>query len=148
MTRSERAPVIEAVRLGFPSDPWYVRVTLADGRVTYPDAGWRSEWAAERSAYYMRGAQYRDMAKRGEIGNGEECPLFPEHGVMFVLNDAGKPPVNYCPHVAHDGRRDLPRSRNTWPVHGFRESVAAYTARLDRAIREDGLPDLTDLEVK
>lgn len=138
---------MEAVRLGFTSDPWYVRVTLADGRVTYPDAGWRSEWAANRSAELMRGAQYRDMARRGEIGDGETCPLFPEHGNMFVLKSPGKPDMHYCPHVAHDGRRDLPRSRNMWPYHGFAESVAAYTARLDRAIREDGLPDLSDLEV-
>lgn len=149
-----RAPVFDVVRLNFRGDPWYARTTYADGRTLHSDP-WRSEWAAERYAYHMRGAWYRDMAKRGEVGNGEPCPLFPEHGNMFVLPPQdGQPPKQYCPHVDHDGRGSrsqpdsIPRSRNMWPVHGFRESVEAYTARLDRAIREAGLPDLSDLEVK
>lgn len=87
------------------------------------------------------------MVKRGDIGNGDQCPLFPEHGRMHVLQSASRPPTNYCSHVIHDGWHKVPSSRALWPVHGFEDAVSAYNARLDRAIREAGLPDLSDIEV-
>jgi hypothetical protein len=84
------------------------------------------------------------MSRRDDHGNGETCPLFPEHGNMFILAPlAGKPPMQYCSHVIHDGHGgpdSVPRSRKFWPVHGFEESVAAYFARLDKAIREMEVP--------
>lgn len=148
------APVFAAVRLSFAGDPWYARVTYADGRTLHSEP-WRTQWAAERCAYHMRGRYYRDMAKRGEVGNGETCPLFPEHGNMFVLPQEDGPPMQYCPHVEHDGRwastsqpGSTPPSRNVWPVYGFAESVQSYIARLDRAIREAGLPDLSDITLE
>ena len=86
---------------------------------------------------------------RRSAGNGDVCPLFPEHGQMLVTS--GNPPKQLCPHVAHDGAPrgsdGAPRSRALWPYHGFEESVASYMARLDRAIRQAKLPDLSDLEV-
>jgi len=86
---------------------------------------------------------------RRSAGNGDVCPLFPEHGQMLVTS--GNPPKQLCPHVEHDGgprgSDGAPRSRALWPYHGFEESVASYMARLDRAIRQAKLPDLSDLEV-
>lgn len=148
------APVFEAVRLGFKSAPWYARATYPDGRIQYIDTGWQSEWAANRRAHIAMQEFY--LSKRSDIGNGDVCPLFPEHGNMLVLpTEKGVTPKQYCPHVDHDGRgksqytpEGMPRSRCFWPLFGFEETVASYMARLDRAIRDADLPDLSDLEVK
>jgi hypothetical protein len=89
------------------------------------------------------------MAKRSGIGDGDVCPLFPDHDQMVVLK-GGMPPKQYCPHVAHDGLggpNGRPQSRSIWPLYGFDETVVAYKARLDRAIRMASLPDLSDMEV-
>jgi hypothetical protein len=49
----------------------------------------------------------------------------------------------------HDGRPNgkAPASRAIWPYHGFEDSVKAYMARLDKAIREASIEDLEALEV-
>lgn len=87
--------------------------------------------------------------RRDSVGNGDTCPLFPQHGVMLVLG--GSTPVQQvCPHQEHDGgpgKGSAPQSRSVWPLHGFEDTVATYMARLDRAIREAGLPDLSDLSL-
>jgi hypothetical protein len=80
------------------------------------------------------------MARRSDIGNGDTCPLFPEHGNMFTLKDSD-PPLQRCAHQAHDGEpgpSGAPASRSVWPLYGFEESVVTYLARLDRAIRLSG----------
>lgn len=90
------------------------------------------------------------MSKHSDIGDGDTCPLFPEHGNMQTVRGS-TPPKQYCPHVIHDGKagRDgVPASRAFWPLYGFDDTVASYLARLDKAIREAGLPDLSNLEVK
>lgn len=149
-------PVFDVVRTTFPGPAnWYARVTYPDGRTLHSEP-WNTHWAAERRAMHMERSWA--LSKRGDVGNGNTCPLFPEHGNMSVLTTTGKAPVQWCPHVVHDGSgpRDAlgnrpPKSRAFWPYHGFEESVAAYMARLDRAIREItnlDLPDLTDLEVQ
>lgn len=82
-------------------------------------------------------------------GDGDTCPLFPKHGNMYVLQGSD-PPLQWCPHAEHAGTFGAdgkPASRNRWPLFGFEESVASYLARLDRAIRQADLPDLSDLEV-
>ncbi len=87
------------------------------------------------------------MSRRSDIGDGDTCPLFPEHGNMLVIQGTD-PPLQYCPHVIHDGSRGeagVPASRSRWPLHGFEDSVRTYTARLDQAIRKAKLPDLSDL---
>lgn len=84
------------------------------------------------------------------LGDGDLCPLFPEHGHMYSLTEE-HPPLQYCPHQQHDGGTGTtaaPASRCFWPLYGLEDSVKAYMARLDKAIREAGLPDLSDLEVK
>lgn len=139
-------PVFEAVRYGFTDHPWYAKVTFPNG-TTHHGGPLRTEWAAERYAAVLRGSHYRTMVKRGDVGNGDECPLFPEHGRMFVLQGANRPPSNYCSHVIHDGWRDVKRSRAIWPVHGFEDAVDAYRAVAARTNREAGLPDLSELEV-
>jgi hypothetical protein len=85
-----------------------------------------------------------------DTGDGDRCPLFPQHGHMIVVKGSS-PAVQWCPHVQHDGgpgKNGEPRSRNRWPLYGFEDTVQTYMARLDRAIRQAGLPDLSDLEVK
>jgi hypothetical protein len=149
-TPTNDVPVFEAVQFpGWPRD-WYTRVTWPSGKQLHSEP-WRSQWAAEHLALLWRDKWVRDMKARG-TGNGDVCPLFPDHGQMLVL--AAKPgaaPRQYCPHHAHDGEGHgedaIPRSRSMWPLHGFEESVATYMALLDRAIRQAELPDLSDLEV-
>lgn len=68
---------------------------------------------------------------------------------MAVL--VGDIPKQWCAHQTHDGGMGpdgIPASRSIWPLHGFDESVKAYKARLDRAIAQTALPDLSDLEVQ
>lgn len=89
------------------------------------------------------------MSNRHDTGNGDTCPLFPEHGNMSVLSGSD-PPKQWCAHQMHDGqpgKSGVPRSRAIWPLYGFEESVTAYVARLEFAIRTATLPDLSDLEV-
>lgn len=76
-----------------------------------------------------------------DAGDGDLCPLVPEHGRMFTVPSAV--PKQYCPNVQHDGRGETPPSRNIWPYHGFEESVIAHKARFASA----PLPDLSTLEV-
>lgn len=90
------------------------------------------------------------MSRRdGDIGDGDICPLFQPHGHMYVLKGSN-PPTQWCPHSDHageTGETGIPASRSRWPLYGFEEAVITYNARLDRAIREAGLPDLSTLEV-
>ena len=89
------------------------------------------------------------MAKREDFGNGDVCPLFPDHGRMYVIKDSD-PKKQYCPHQVHDGgvrTSGIPASRAMWPLYGFEDTVKTYMARLDKAIRESALPDLSDVEV-
>lgn len=64
---------------------------------------------------------------------------------MFVLRSI--PPRQYCSHRMHDGQVSVPATRALWPLYGFEESVRTYWARVDKAVREAGLPDLSTLEV-
>lgn len=84
------------------------------------------------------------------VGDGDNCPLFPDHGPMLTINGSN-PPMQYCPDQMHDGvwgADKAPASRAMWPLYGLEDTVRTYIARLDRAIREAALPDLSDLEVK
>ena len=90
------------------------------------------------------------MSRRESVGNGDTCPLYPEHGTMSVLKTSHDAPRQWCAHQSHDGasgKNGWPRSRAIWPLYGFEESVAAYLARLHKAVREADLPDLGDVEV-
>lgn len=90
------------------------------------------------------------VSKPHDTGNGDTCPLFPEHGNMSVLRTSHDAPHQWCAHQVHDGqpgKTGVPRSRALWPLYGFEESVAAYLARLHKAVRTATLPDLNDLEV-
>lgn len=148
MTSSD-APVFEAVRLGFPTAQFYARAVYADGRVAYAGNGWLTLWSAEWMAARLRQRFYLMALRRGDIGNGDCCPIYPEHGPMFALPvRPGHPQQQYCPHVDHDGRSKsqhtpeaLPRSRAIWPMHGFGDTVRAHFARYG------GLPDLSAMEV-
>lgn len=114
---------------------WYTRVTYESGRVQHYGP-WNSQWAAQRLAERLQ--ERFALKARGDVGDGATCPLFPEHGAMLVMT--GSPAMQWCPHVAHEGMlgaNGAPRSRSRWPVYGFEESVAAYLARLDLAIRQE-----------
>jgi hypothetical protein len=68
---------------------------------------------------------------------------------MFALTPKpGDPPMQYCAHVAHDGRKGVPASRAIWPLYGLEDTVASYMARLHRAVAQAGLPDLSDLTLE
>lgn len=148
-------PRFEVIRTAFPGPSnWYARTTYPDGR-THHSEPWNSHWAALRCAALTR--REWAMSRKGDLGDGDTCPLFPEHGNMYVLRTEGKAPLQWCSNVVHDGTgpKDAqglrpPPSRAFWPLHGFEETVAAHMARLNRAIREAGasdLPDLSTLEV-
>jgi hypothetical protein len=90
------------------------------------------------------------MGRAGSgVGNGDLCPLWPEHGNMLVIPNSD-PPKQFCPHVQHDGpvgsHGAIAPSRSVWPLYGFADSVTTYLARLDRAVRQasaDALPDVS-----
>lgn len=42
------------------------------------------------------------MARRSDFGDGDPCPVHPEHGHM-VMSKSGK--GQYCPHQQHDRDR-------------------------------------------
>jgi len=50
--------------------------------------------------------------KQRLIADGDLCPLDESHGHMYV---ARKGTHQRCPHVAHDGKRDVPSTRTHWP---------------------------------
>jgi hypothetical protein len=145
-TTNDGIPRFETVCYpGLPGDHWYARTTWADGSTKHGEP-WRTEEAAKYDA--------RDMERRWALrvrrdtGNGDECPLFPEHGFMLVI-PGSDPPMQYCPHHGHDGGIGpdaAPPSRNRWPLYGIESSVQTYLARLDRAIELAENPP--DVEVK
>jgi hypothetical protein len=120
-------------------DDWYVRVLWPNGQ-TYHSQPWRSMGAAQYALRIMRD-QWASAVRR-TTGNGDTCPLFPEHGPMLVLE--GRVPMQYCPHAQHEGTLgdDGPAaSRAMWPLFGLEDTVASYIARLDRQIRENANGD-------
>jgi len=71
------------------------------------------------------------MATRSGTGNGDVCPVTPDHGHMLVMSDHTR---QYCPHHDHEGRADKPdkpglmRTRAFWPtgMDSFPKAVAEY----------------------
>ena len=58
-------------------------------------------------------------------GDGDPCPLNPEHGRMLSINGAN-PPKQHCPHQSHDGKGKVPGTRSIWPQQGLAQAVAEY----------------------
>ena len=58
-------------------------------------------------------------------GNGDRCPVVPQHGAMFVLSDADR---QYCSHHAHDGHGSVGPTPSLWPTGhlSFAAAVALY----------------------
>jgi hypothetical protein len=86
--------------------------------------------------------------KRGHArtGDGDICPVVPEHGYMLVLNGNT---TQYCPDQSHDGRPkshpagEARPSRKLWPFQYFQQAVTEWR-RLGRTTGEvAALPDLT-----
>jgi len=50
------------------------------------------------------------VSGKDDRGNGDRCPLDPEHGNMYVLTSGNM----YCAHVAHIGHGDVIRTRSIW----------------------------------
>lgn len=68
----------------------------------------------------------REHRVKHDYGDGDRCPLAPEHGKMYVLTTR-----QYCSHAAHEGRpgRDgSPRTRAFWPKgdNALAAAVAAH----------------------
>lgn len=149
MRSVDTRPSIEPVQYpGFKPPNWYTKVDLGDGRTRHTEP-WLTLWAAEACANIMRIEDIHMSRRDGGIGDGDICPLFPEHGPMFTLKGSS-PPAQWCPdstHAGRPGKAGPPTSRSQWPLYGFEDSVQTYLARLDRAIRQAELPDLSDLEV-
>lgn len=85
---------------------------------------------------------------RTDVGDGDRCPLNPEHGHMYVLQSHTGAPKQYCSHVDHDGKGKRPGSRSLWPLYGLEDTVNTYIARLDKAVREASPIDLSDLTLE
>lgn len=147
--RSVDLPTVDVVQ--FPRMPrpnWYARRTYDDGRTGHGEP-WLTRMAAVIAADITRKQTVYMSRRDGGIGDGDVCPLFPDHGNMFVLKGTD-PPQQWCPHSGHLNKpgSEIPPSRSKWPLHGFEDSVGTYLARLDRAISQAALPDLSDVEVR
>lgn len=78
----------------------------------------------------------RSRTGDSSTGNGDPCPLVPEHGMMFALKaSAGREQRQWCAHVSHD----VEGTRSLWPLYDFEAAVAAYVPPV-------ALPEL-DIEV-
>jgi hypothetical protein len=133
----DKATDVAAVKYAWRE--WYTRVTYESGRVQHYGP-WNSQWAANRLAERLQ-ERFALKLRNVAAGDGDTCPLWPEHGNMLVLRSSS-PPVQWCPHAEHEGtlgKNGKPRSRSRWPLYGFEESVAAYLARIDSAIRQEVL---------
>jgi len=117
---------------------WYAVVRYRDGR-TYHSGPWNTATAAEYAAEAWRKRLVHAMAKRGATGNGDECPLAPIHGNMWVLTGSSN---QWCPNHEHD----MDGTRSRWPLMQFEEAVRTYHILTEKR-KASALPDLTDLEV-
>lgn len=63
---------------------------------------------------------------RYEVGDGDPCPLFPEHGKMVTIPGTKK---QYCPHVEHVQHKDRPATRAIWPLEDGALAAAIAEAR-------------------
>jgi hypothetical protein len=69
---------------------------------------------------------------KGDTGNGDTCPINPEHGHMLVLNSASG--RQYCAHVGHearperDGHPAVVRTPSLWPsgINSFPAAVEKW----------------------
>lgn len=143
---SDIRPVALSSALPGRGGRFYVRIAERGGRVWH-DGPWLSLYAVTRLAVCL----WDRFRYEGRLmpGDGDRCPIFPEHGIMYVIQGSD-PPMQWCPHSAHAGRPGKdgpPMTRAKWPLYGIEEAVAAYNARIDYAIKQAGLPDLSDLEV-
>lgn len=94
------------------------------------DAQRRALEALKRPVQQRRGPRY-------EVGDGDPCPLVPEHGKMLLIRNR---PTQYCPHQSHDTK-----TRATWPRQFLAAAVATYTGS-SAGPAATTLPDL-DIEV-
>lgn len=83
------------------------------------DEGLQAARAAQQAA--REAIKPRSRQKAYRLGDGDICPVNPEHGPMFVLSAKGGPATQWCPDQSHDGT-----SRALWPLHTFEAAVKAY----------------------
>lgn len=67
------------------------------------------------------------MSTSRDLGNGDRCPVNPEHGNMFVLKSG----TQFCAHSDHvehkvKGVVVRPATRSIWPGEGFDAAVRAW----------------------
>lgn len=64
-----------------------------------------------------------------DIGDGDRCPVEPEHGKMLTIRGTDR---QYCPHQTHDGIWDKEGhrdpTRSGWPIQhiSFAAAVTAW----------------------
>lgn len=69
--------------------------------------------------------------ERHDFGDGDRCPLVPEHGRMFVITSEGRR-TQRCNHQSHDGRPKMhpegasDPTRSLWPYDGLDAAVKEY----------------------
>ena len=74
------------------------------------------------------------MASKNDLGDGDQCPLNPEHGNMLTIQGTQK---QRCNHQSHDGRPKshpqgaAPATRSMWPL-GTNALEAAVRQHHDR----------------
>jgi hypothetical protein len=74
--------------------------------------------------------------ERSTTGDGDSCPLNPEHGRMCFLNDSGN---QWCPSVDHDGR---PKSHPAGKAGMTRSFWPKGDDALRRAVIQTTLPEI------
>jgi hypothetical protein len=75
------------------------------------------------------------MKSPTDLGDGDRCPLNPDHGRMYTLKGT-TPPKQWCASSAHDGRPkshpdgEAPPTRAYWPLGpvSFANAVAETQA--------------------
>jgi hypothetical protein len=66
-----------------------------------------------------------------DVGDGDHCPTFPEHGRMIHLkSDTAR---QYCPHSDHDGK---PKQAQSGPIDPTRQFWPTGIDSFPAAVRE------------
>ena len=124
----------------FRPPAWYAVVRYKSGH-TLHSSPWQTRLAAEYASNVWRKRVVLALVKRGDTGNGDTCPLVPEHGNMWVLSGGS---TQWCPNQYHTARGTA--SRAAWPLNGLEAAVREHWIATEKG-KAAAFPDLSELEV-
>lgn len=88
------------------------------GRLSDSIEGEEGAYARMKRIAKPTGKAYRRQPGDHDLGDGDRCPLVPDHGRMYAYKDAGR---QWCPHSDHagtpgKGENARPATRSWWPL--------------------------------